>query len=63
MCVGVSAKIKEIKGTMAVVDVTGVKREISAELLDNLSPGDYVMVHAGIAIAKIEDKPEPKEHK
>lgn len=55
MCVGVSAKVKEIKGTMAVVDVTGVKREISPELLENLSPGDYVMVHAGIAIAKIDD--------
>ena len=36
-----------------MVDCTGAKREISAELLDDLEPGDYVMVHAGAAIAKI----------
>ncbi|EHM39134.1 HypC/HybG/HupF family hydrogenase formation chaperone [Anaeroglobus geminatus] len=31
----------------------GAKRQVSAELLDGLDPGDYVMVHAGVAIAKI----------
>mgnify|MGYP001668346123 CR=1 FL=1 len=56
MCVGVSAKVQEIKDTVAVVDVTGAKREISVDLIDNLAPGDYVMVHAGIAIAKIDKK-------
>ena len=40
---------------MALVDASGAKREVSAELLDELDPGDYVMVHAGIAIAKITD--------
>ena len=32
---------------------SGAKREVSAQLLDELEPGDYVMVHAGVAIAKI----------
>lgn len=41
---------------MAVVDASGAKREVSAELLDELEPGDYVMVHAGIAIAKITEE-------
>ena len=58
MCVGVSAKVQEIKDTVAVVDVTGAKREISVDLIDNLAPGDYVMVHAGVAIAKITDDDE-----
>ena len=34
------------------------KREVSAELIENLEPGDYVMVHAGIAIAKITEEDE-----
>jgi hydrogenase expression/formation protein HypC len=38
---------------MALVDASGAKREVSAELLEQLDPGDYVMVHAGVAIAKI----------
>lgn len=53
MCVGLSARVDKIKNGMAVIDASGVKREISIELLENLNPGDYVMVHAGIAIAKI----------
>ena len=38
---------------MALVDASGAKREVSAELLDELDPGDYVMNHAGMAIARI----------
>ena len=34
------------------------KREVSSKLLENLEPGDYVMVHAGVAIAKITDEDE-----
>ncbi len=45
-----------MKDGMAVVDAHGAKREISAELIDDLEPGDYVMVHAGIAIAKITEE-------
>ena len=55
MCVGLSAKVISVKDGVAMVDCTGAKREISAELLDDLEPGDYVMVHAGCAIAKITD--------
>lgn len=53
MCVGLPAKVIALKDGMALVDASGVQREISAELLDDLDPGDYIMVHAGIAIAKI----------
>lgn len=54
MCVGLPAKVVNIEDGMAVVDATGAKRKVSVELLDELNPGDYVMVHAGIAIAKID---------
>jgi hydrogenase expression/formation protein HypC len=56
MCVGLPARVVKIKDGMALVDASGAKREVSAELLDDLDPGDYVMVHAGIAIAKITDE-------
>ena len=60
MCVGLPARVVTIKDGVALVDASGAKRQVSAELLDDLDPGDYVMVHAGIAIAKItsDDKTE-----
>ena len=53
MCVGLPAKVVKIKDGTALVDASGARREVWAELLDDVDPGDYVMVHAGIAIAKI----------
>lgn len=53
MCVGLSAKVLSVDNGTALIDATGAQREVSAELLADLEPGDYVMVHAGIAIAKI----------
>ncbi|MGP1442390.1 MAG: HypC/HybG/HupF family hydrogenase formation chaperone [Anaerovoracaceae bacterium] len=53
MCVGLSAKVVKVKEGTAIVDASGAKREVSAELIESLEPGDYVMVHAGVAIAKI----------
>ena len=63
MCVGLPAKVVKIKNDMALVDASGARREVSAELLDELDPGDYVMVHAGIAIAKInsDDRDEAED--
>lgn len=55
MCVGLSAKVISVKDGVAIVDASGAKREVSAELLNDLEPGEYVMVHAGAAIAKITD--------
>ncbi|MBE6404182.1 MAG: HypC/HybG/HupF family hydrogenase formation chaperone [Lentisphaeria bacterium] len=59
MCVGLSARVVAVNKDTALVDASGAKREVSAELLDDLEPGDYVMVHAGVAIAKI----TPEENK
>ena len=63
MCVGLKAKVVNVKNGMAIIDSSGAKREVSAELLDELEPGDYVMVHAGIAIAKIPDDDESETDK
>ena len=58
MCVGVSGKVVKLQAGTAMVDVNGARREVSAQLLSDLEPGDYVMVHAGVAIAKITDDDE-----
>ena len=63
MCVGLSAKVVRISDGTAVVDAGGAKREVSSELLEDLEPGDYVMVHAGVAIANITDSDEDETEK
>ena len=55
MCVGLSAKVVDLKDGTAIIDASGARRSVSADLLDDLEIGDYVMVHAGVAIAKITD--------
>ncbi|MBF0232771.1 MAG: HypC/HybG/HupF family hydrogenase formation chaperone [Desulfamplus sp.] len=55
MCLAVPSKIIEINDHIAMVDVDGVKREASLMLLDDLQLGDYVIVHAGFAISKVDD--------
>ena len=63
MCVGLSAKVVKVTDGTALVDASGARREVSAALLEDLEPGDYVMVHAGIAIAKITDEDEQEYRK
>ena len=58
MCVGLSAKVVKIGEGVALVDADGAKREVSSQLIEDLEPGDYVMVHAGVAIARITDEDE-----
>lgn len=54
MCLAVPAKVVEINDTSAKVDYGGITRIISISLVD-VKVGDYVLVHAGFAIQKIEE--------
>jgi hydrogenase expression/formation protein HypC len=57
MCVGVPSKIVNIDDYMAIIDVEGAQREISLLLLnEDVKVGDYVIVHAGFAIQKIQEE-------
>ena len=56
MCVGLSAKVVKISDGTAEIDAGGAKREVSTQLLEDLEPGDYEMVQAGVAIAKITEE-------
>ncbi|SMC37674.1 Hydrogenase maturation protein HypC [Desulfocicer vacuolatum DSM 3385] len=55
MCLAVPSKIVEIKESLATVDVDGVRREASLLLLEDVSIGDYVIIHAGFAISKVDE--------
>jgi hydrogenase expression/formation protein HypC len=55
MCIAIPSKIVKIENNIATIDVDGVKREASLLLLDDPKAGDYVIVHAGFAIHKIDE--------
>ena len=55
MCLAVPSKIVRIRDARAMVEVDGVRRETSLALLDDVAVGDYVIVHAGFAIQKLDE--------
>jgi hydrogenase expression/formation protein HypC len=58
MCLAVPAEVVEKReNELALIAIGGVKKEISLLLVDGVELGDFVLVHAGFAIEKI-DKDE-----
>jgi hydrogenase expression/formation protein HypC len=49
-------QVTEINGEMGKVEIGGVSREVGLMLLEDIRIGDWVIVHAGIAISKINDQ-------
>ena len=56
MCLAIPSKIVKIENNMATIDVDGVRREASLLLIENPEVGDYVIVHAGFAINKLNEE-------
>ena len=56
MCLAIPSKIIKIEDSMATIDVEGVQRQASLMLVDDAQVGDYVIVHAGYAINKLDEK-------
>ena len=56
MCLAIPSKITRIDDLTATIDVDGVRREASLMLLEDVQVGDWVIVHAGFAIHKIDEK-------
>lgn len=54
MCLGIPGKILEIKGDMASVDVAGTRKDASLRLMEHVNIGDFVIIHAGFAIEKVD---------
>ena len=57
MCLAVPARVLEIRPAdqMALVDHAGARREVSLLLLDDVKVGEYVIMHAGFAIHKVDE--------
>ena len=55
MCLAIPSKIVKIENNMATIDVDGVTREASLLLLEDAKIGEYVIVHAGFAINRIDE--------
>jgi hydrogenase expression/formation protein HypC len=56
MCLGIPSKIISIEDSRAKIDVYGAQRDISLMLLEEqVNVGDYVIVHAGFAIQKLQE--------
>jgi len=56
MCLAIPSMIVKIEDEMATIDVDGVKRKASLLLVEDAQVGDYVIVHAGFAIRKIDEE-------
>ena len=55
MCLAIPAEVtKLLPDEMAVVSIDGVSKEISVALIENLAVGDYVIIHVGYALTKID---------
>ena len=55
MCLAIPARIKSIQDQMATIDMEGTQRDVSLLLLENAKIGDFVIVHAGFALHKIDE--------
>jgi len=60
MCLAIPMQIKTIDGVNAVVNAGGVEKGIRVDLVPHARTGDYVLVHAGFAIAVV-DEAEAKQ--
>ncbi len=55
MCLAIPAQVVEmVDDEHAVVDMSGVRKLISIALLDELAVGDYVIVHVGYALSRLD---------
>jgi hydrogenase expression/formation protein HypC len=55
MCLALPVRVVELKeGDMAVVDLGGVRKEVSLALVDGVAEGDYVILHVGYALTRLD---------
>jgi hydrogenase expression/formation protein HypC len=54
MCLAIPMRLIEIDGAAGVAEVDGVTRQVRLDLLPELVLGDYILIHAGLAIARVD---------
>ena len=53
MCLSIPGEVLEVNGEMARVSVGGTIYETSLQLVEDVKPGDYILLHTGFAIQKL----------
>jgi hydrogenase expression/formation protein HypC len=60
MCLGIPGQVLEVleEADLAKVDVSGVRRKVNIGLLEyeRVEPGDWVLIHVGFALSKIDEE-------
>jgi hydrogenase expression/formation protein HypC len=56
MCWAIPTRLVEIDGQIGKVEIGGTVREIGLQLLEDPQVGDYVLIHAGFAIEKVDEE-------
>ena len=60
MCLAIPVRVTELRDdSTAIVDLDGIRKEISLALVDDVAVGDYVILHVGYALARLD--PEEAE--
>jgi hydrogenase expression/formation protein HypC len=58
VCLAIPGQIVEVvdeSNRLARVDVAGVQRNVNIGLLDDVGPGDWVLIHVGFAISQVDE--------
>jgi len=56
MCLAIPLRLIEINGSTGIGEQAGMRREIGLDLIENPKIGDYLLVHAGFAIERIDEE-------
>jgi hydrogenase expression/formation protein HypC len=55
MCLAIPVRVVELRGAdSALVDLDGIRKEISLALVDGVQVGDYVILHVGYALSRLD---------
>jgi hydrogenase expression/formation protein HypC len=53
MCLAIPMRVVSVEGNMGRVDASGARIRVALDLVEDVAPGDYVLVHAGYAISSL----------
>jgi len=56
MCLAIPVRVDSIEENTALIEFGGVRRPVDLRLLENVQVGDYVLVHAGFAIQRLDEE-------
>ncbi len=66
MCLAIPGQIVEVEDAenhLAMVEVAGVRRRINVGLIDAIEPGDWVLIHVGFAMSRIDEAEAMATHR